>query len=419
MPGARPAPMPPPPARLLDLTRTISRVGRMPTGVDRVERAYLDALLSRPEPLFALVRTTLGHVLLDPEGVAGIAARLSGARPWGPADALARVFARGKPEAVRQAESDLRRLARARCRPRGLGRMLARHLPAGTAYLNVGHAHLTAALFRALRRVPGARAAVMIHDVIPLELPECQRPGMAERFRAMLARVARHADLVIYNSADTRARAEAAMAALAPGARVPHGLTAHLGVPVPVPGTPPPGLGPDRLRRPYFICVGTIEPRKGHALLLDLWQMLGDGPEVPGLLICGARGWAGPELLARLDALPPDGPVRELPGLDDGQIAALMAGSRGLLLPSRAEGFGLPPAEAAALGVPVLCSDLPALREVLGKSAVYLDHRDVYQWKQWVQTLAGEQAEKGAARARSGFTPPRWEDHFNTVLSFT
>ena len=68
-----------PAARLLDLTRLVSRVGRGPlTGIDRVELAYLDALLRQPEPLFALVRTTLGYVLLDRPGALALHARLTG-----------------------------------------------------------------------------------------------------------------------------------------------------------------------------------------------------------------------------------------------------------------------------------------------------------------------------------------------------
>jgi hypothetical protein len=54
----------PPPARLLDVTRLIRRAGRVLTGVDRVEMAYLDAVLADPVPIFGLVRTSLGYVLL-------------------------------------------------------------------------------------------------------------------------------------------------------------------------------------------------------------------------------------------------------------------------------------------------------------------------------------------------------------------
>jgi len=117
----------PPPARLLDITRLISRAGSVPTGVDRVELAYLLHLATFPEPLFTIARTTLGYVLLGNDGLAAITARISGAVPWGPVDGLSRL-ARRKPVSVRQAESDLRRFALARSRPRRLGEIGRAHV---------------------------------------------------------------------------------------------------------------------------------------------------------------------------------------------------------------------------------------------------------------------------------------------------
>ena len=399
-----------PPARLLDITRLIRRAGRRPTGIDRVERAYLDHLGHDPAPLFALARSAYGYVLLDGMGIAEIAARLDGHRGWGAADLLSRL-ARRLPPDVQRAESALRRHARARCRPGGLARMLARHLPPAFAYLNVGHSDLTARALRGVRRGGAGRISVLIHDVIPLDHPEYQRPGTVEAFRAKLRRVRAHADLVIYNSAHTRARAEARMRAWGD---VPAGVVAHLGVELPKPGRLPPGL--DTVR-PYFVALGTIEPRKGHDLLLDLWDEMGD--DAPGLVICGARGWNNAAVFDRLDRLPPDSPVREMAGLEDGQIAALLARSCGLLFPSRAEGYGLPPIEAAALGVPVVSADLPSVREILGNIPVYLNESERYQWRDAVETLArGDRAAREAA-SDAGFVPPSWEEHFNTVLRLT
>ena len=72
------------PGRLLDLTRLISRVGHGPmTGVDRVELAYLTEFLARPEPLFGLVATSVGHSLLDRAGMVALSARIMGQVAWG------------------------------------------------------------------------------------------------------------------------------------------------------------------------------------------------------------------------------------------------------------------------------------------------------------------------------------------------
>ncbi len=404
----------PPPARLLDLTRLISRAGRVATGVDRVELAYLNCLIQRPEPLFAVVRTTLGFVLLDHTGVKSVQKRLSGQVDWGLPDRLSRL-ARSKSPEVRRAESDLRRYALDRCLPRGLFKMLARHLPKGSAYLNVGHSNLTDRMFQAAKHGLSGQSSVMIHDVIPLEFPQFQRTGTPEKFRQMLKRVRAQADLVIYNTSDTRDRAERFMAQWGPP---PNGIVAHLGVNVPetAPEALPAGVIPSG---PYFVTLGTIEPRKGHDMLLDIWDEFPADAAVPGLLICGSRGWNNDSVFARLDVLPKGGPVRELHGLGDSTVAALLKGSNGLLCPSHTEGFGLPAAEAAALGVPVVCSDLPAFREVLGDYAVYAAETDRYQWRNRIQSLIKGRGERENADRGAEFVAPTWADHFNTVLKYT
>ena len=161
----------------------------------------------------------------------------------------------------------------------------------------------------------------------------------------------------------------------------------------------------------YFVVVGTIEPRKNHAFLLDIWEDL--GANAPTLLICGSRGWNNDAVFARLDALPADSPIRELPDLNDAALAYVMARANGMLFPSIVEGFGLPPAEALSLGTRVLCNDLAVLREILGEKAIYASISDRYLWKNIIETWmhAPQKAQK-----TEGFTAPSWDDHFKTVL---
>ncbi|MBI6628461.1 hypothetical protein [Pontibaca salina] len=176
-----------PPARLLDITRMISRVGRIATGIDRVELAYLVHLSARPEPLFAIARTAFGFILIGPENLPRLSSRLTGARPWGATDRLSRLAPR-RDAVLRRAESDLRRLCRDRCLPRNLSAMLHRHLPAGMTYFNTGHANLSDRILSAVRKTRG-RTAVLVHDVIPLDYPHYQRKGTPARFTALLQRV--------------------------------------------------------------------------------------------------------------------------------------------------------------------------------------------------------------------------------------
>lgn len=396
------------PAWLLDLTRLVSRQGKgVPTGIDRVERAYLERLMQAPEPLFGLVQTSVGFLLLDRAGCGAVADLVRGRIAPPPATLFSRMVRR-RDDGRARAEALLRRKALARTIPAGLGRTLLRHLPEGARYLNVGHANLSSSVMKALRRVPGLRIAVLVHDVIPLVHPEFCRPGTVEPFRRRMSTVAAHADLVIHSAGATRAVTEAEFARLG---RVPPGVTAPLGVDPPVPGRLPPDAVP---RRPHFVMLGTIEPRKNHDLLLDLWARFAPAAD---LMVIGGRGWADRATLARLDAGIPG--VREIRGADDAEVAAWLCGARALLFPSRAEGFGLPAVEAAMLGCPVICSDLPVFREILGDKAVYLDPGDLYSWAKAVNghiPAANKNEDRDRVESdRIGW--PSWDGHFNKVLT--
>lgn len=394
------------PARLLDLTRSLRRAGRVATGIDRVERAYLTRFIEGQTPAFALIRTPLGYVLLDRVGLIQFRDRLEGQTAWGSVDLLSRL-GRGRSPVLRRAESDLRRFALARARRGQLSKMLARHVPQGFDYYNVGHSNLTQPVLGGIRAA-GGRVHVLVHDVIPLDHPGFQRAGTVQLFERKMNRVSRHADRVIYNSHDTQTRAVVHFSRMG---RVPDGIVAHLGAvaPQPDPSTLPAGLPP---ARPYFVYVGTLEPRKNHAFLLDLWETL--GPDAPLLLLCGNRGWRNESLFARLDALPAGHPVREVPGLSDPALAALVSGAAGSLFPSLVEGFGLPPLESLQLGTRVLCNDLGVIREFLGENVVYapVSNRNL-----WLDTINDWSVTQAAVASSDGFDGPKWKDHFNAVLN--
>lgn len=387
-------------ARLLDVSRLVSRAGRMPTGVDRVEFSYLGELTVGKGQTYGLARTALGYVLLDQRGMAELAARVAGTG-WGRVDLISRLNRRLSPQA-RLGQSFVRRHALARCSRAGLERMLARHLPDGFEYFNVGHSNLTQRTLQAIKSQRQSKTTILIHDTIPLDFPHYQRPGTAKVFEAKLRLAAAYADRIICTSVACLRDVTRHMGQMG---RTPPMLPALLGVNTPNLAAPSKGM---QSNRPYFVMLGTIEPRKNHAMILDIWGEL--GKDAPGLMICGARGWANADVFARLDAGMAN--VTELPDLTDGEIATLLAGSKGLLFPSFAEGFGLPPVEAATLGVPVICADLPACREILGNWPVYLDPNDRYQWENTVLRLAAETTPKDRS-----FDPPTWDSHFKLVFS--
>ena len=121
----------------------------------------------------------------------------------------------------------------------------------------------------------------------------------------------------------------------------------------------------------YLLAVGTLEPRKNLRRLVAAHRSLrATDPECPLLVIVGPPGWGEP--------LQADPEHVVLTGwLEDDQLRALTAGARVLAYPSLYEGFGLPPLEAFACGTAVACSDLPALREVLGTLPEYANPEDI------------------------------------------
>lgn len=127
--------------------------------------------------------------------------------------------------------------------------------------------------------------------------------------------------------------------------------------------------------RTKLLHVGSTIPRKRMDILLHVFaEVRGNFPDCV-LLQAGGALTAEQQALAR--QLGVDGLVMTLPFLDDRLLTAIYRASTLLLLPSDREGFGLPVLEAMACGLPVICSDLPALREVAGEVAMYCPSGDV------------------------------------------
>jgi len=192
-----------PTARCLDLTRLISRVGRGPwTGIDRVELEYLAHLLAVGAPMFALIHFRRRYALIHRDGVRAIQQYILGHTSWNESTLLSRIF--GKSLAIRRAAHlAVGRLVIAQTPEGGLKELLARNLPPGTAYLNVGHSNLSQEVFESFHSVPDAKISVFVHDTIPLDFPQFQRPETIPSFERKLRNVAQYADLVICNSRQT------------------------------------------------------------------------------------------------------------------------------------------------------------------------------------------------------------------------
>ena len=311
----------------------------------------------------------------------------------------------------------VRRAARALLGPAFLrGQMQFSARVAGrTTYLNMSHHHLNrpAVIAEAKRRY-GAAFVCMVHDLIPMEFPEYARPAEPARHELRIRTVAELADGVLVNSAATAGSLQPWLDRAGRGTPV---LVAPLGI------EPPAGGAPAAGGHPYFVFLGTIEPRKNHLLPLHVWRRLVErhGPAAPRLILAGRRGWENEQvvdMIERCAAL--DGFVEERTDLSDAETGALLRGARALLLPSFAEGYGLPVAEALAAGTPVLCSDLPALREVGGGVPEYLDPLDGPGWLLALEDYTLPDSPRRAAQmARlAAWQAPGWGEHITQALAF-
>ena len=118
----------------------------------------------------------------------------------------------------------------------------------------------------------------------------------------------------------------------------------------------------------YTIAVGTLEPRKNLRALVAAYRLASErGTELPPLVLAGPAGWGDDLDLSGLD----EGLIIRLGHVPLATLQSVVAGAELLVFPSRYEGFGLPPLEALACGVPVLAADLPVTREVLGDQAAF------------------------------------------------
>jgi glycosyltransferase involved in cell wall biosynthesis len=387
---------------VFDLSRLLSRAYHTtPTGIDRVEFAYAIELLNR-------VPDRLRFSAVHPAGGYYGRLELSAVRQF-----LAFTQARWQTRDIATA-ADVRAQA-----IRHLFALRPRAVPFAEGpriYLQASPHHLEdQELVGRILESERAGFVTLVHDVIPLTHPEFARPNGAAEHAKRMRTIDLYADGVIGNS---QATLDAITQHVSPNRRRVSRV-AHLGVEW---GDTPPtrasGVAPER---PYFVCVATIEPRKNHLLLLNVWRRLVErlGPAAPKLVLVGRRGWENEnviDILERAEIL--FGHVEEAADVSDRQLDELLAGARAVLIPSFAEGYGMPVAEALAAGVPVISSDIEALREVGGAVPDYLDPIDGLGWLEAILDYAQPDSARRAAQLDRllSWAPQGWSDHLDCVL---
>ncbi len=382
---------------ILDVTRTISPKSiATPTGIDRVERAYVRHFLKHhPDALF-VGKSGRTHHLIDYKSMSEVFD----------------LVLEGDERSPKQIKgmlggfwSGLANTVQTRLRPK----LPQLPFPDTFHYMNVGQTNLSKPWLAALRKAGAEKIIGLVHDMIPLDHPEFQTSKSVRRFEQRMTALAEEADLIFTNSDFT-------------ATRLRHWLETW--------GYDPPvevaklGVGPladvtaRRFDRPAFVTVGTIEPRKNHALLFEVWESFKTIPvhQRPQLHIIGRRGWMNEEVFNFLDNSPLMGrDIFEHGSLSDPEVVSILKGATALLFPSFVEGYGLPLLEAHCVGTPTIVSDIASFREISGGLSLYLNPLDARDWHKEIITQIKLGNAEAFAAGKKPYVIPSWDDHFAMV----
>ncbi len=412
-------------ARLVFDVSSLARWAGPPGGIVRVERELLEAArLDRPDiipavfdpsrEMYRLLQPAWRDLVLGSDGAVVLSDgpalarrgwraavprpgdvfhtlerwRLSTHRPWWAStiDRAERLLALTKRHSVQMTTASGARFAYV---PGHLALGDEVTLHAGDTVLTAGYDWIrkSPAAVRRLKSETGTRYVVTCYDMIPVLFPSFYRPDEVAGFQQYWREILPLADAVIAISRrthdDLAAWARREQRPLPPTAVVP--LASSIGdADADLEPALPAGLEAGR----YVLLVGTIEPRKGHGMMLDLWrQLLSRG--VPQetrmtLVFAGRRGWMTGPLLEQIAAAR-GARVLHLDEVWDARLERLYADCAFCVLPSTYEGFGLPVVEAFAHGKATIASTGGALPEVAGdlSPCIPLSDRDT-----WLETLA-------------------------------
>ena len=393
---------------IYDITRLVTRaLNPSPNGIDRIDFTLARHFLSSPdERTGALIFTCLGHRL------AGADAAL---RTIGGIEACWNEFIDPNDDPVYESAVaallgvGLRRAAAARIRRRFDAKLFAQNwralrqwafhqgsslasVPEGAIFVNASQFLLDKPWFLSwLDRRKDVRPVFYVHDLLPIDFPEFFWPGEPERQALRMRNICRYGAGAITGTevvarrlhafATENGRSDLPICVARPP--VSQAFETHAEADLRLADVS------------YFVVCGTIEPRKNHLMLLNVWRELATRGPAPKLVVVGKRGWlcdTALDLLDRSEALRPH--IVEVGGLSTPGLRRLLAGARALLMPSFAEGFGIPVAEAMAAGIPVIASDIDVFREIGGDALNYLDPLDGLGWLGAIEAYGGAAARR-------------------------
>jgi len=255
-----------------------------------------------------------------------------------------------------------------------------------------------------MRRAPKrAKLTATVHDLTCWLMPELHTPGNVKADREFADNILRRANGLIAVSENSRQDAIRVLGIAPDKIRTIYSGIAESYF----------DAAPMKRERPYALYVGTIEPRKNLATLLDAWAMLNH--KESDLVIAGPRGWGSEETFARIQQEATYlgyVPERDLPGLT--------AGATVFVYPSLYEGFGFPVVQAMAAGTPVITSNNSCLPEVTGHAALLVDPRSASELAAALARVFESDALRAdlAARGRARAQLFRWEKCATESLHF-
>lgn len=254
--------------------------------------------------------------------------------------------------------------------------------------------------------LPGIPTVLTVHDIIPLLFPEQSTWRARTLFSLSLRLALRASQGIAYNSQTTRRDTERIFSikhkhsTVTPLAAAPHFQPVSI-------------HAIDALRKKhnlparYLLYVGSNKPHKNLDVLVRAYaQVRTSIPECPALVIAGHWDARYPGARHLAHALDLAESVHWTGSQDEEDLPALFCGANLFVFPSLYEGFGLPPLEAMACGTPVICADIPALREVSGDAALRFDPHNVGELARLLETVLQDKAmlrdfrQRGLARAR-------------------
>ena len=271
-------------------------------------------------------------------------------------------------------------------------------------------------------RKKGVKIVQIIYDLIPIMHPEFAHPESTYMFREWLVKTRQYVDAYISDSKFVADQLAEFMRQNDPAAPLPKINHFVLGADIANAGIS------DAIREelvdimsadsgtPAYLCVGTIEQRKNQAYLLDAFEEIWEKCPTAKLILVGRIGWKGNDIAVRLKKHPMLNKVLFMfNDLNDSELAYCYANCKALLIPTLAEGFGLPVVEALAKGLPVFASDLEVLRAVGQDFCTYFNTDDSATLAKLILEIENDD-KWPAVRDIAEFHPPTWRESCEQLL---